>query len=181
LQWKSIQRGFTDNVFVAFHLRIGGIKMAKYSAIDIADYLLSLENDVEAGEVLSHLKLQKLLYYAQGFHLALYDEPLFDEKIEAWTHGPVCYDVYQKYKKYRSGRIPPQGSINLEKYDNRVKELLNEIHSVFGQFSAWKLRNMTHGERPWRQAWERNQAGYEEITHEELKEYFKTQLVHDDN
>ena len=54
------------------------------SAQDIADYLLAFVNRDE-GELLSNLKLQKLLYYAQGFYLALYDKPLFEDRIEAWT------------------------------------------------------------------------------------------------
>src|SRR5450631_518283 len=54
----------------------------------VADYFLSLV-DEEAGDSLSNLKLQKLVYYAQGFSLALTGKRLFDEAIEAWEHGPV--------------------------------------------------------------------------------------------
>ncbi len=63
--------------------------MAKYRAKEVADYSLgSVEPD--SGDNLSNLKLQKLVAYAQGFHLAMKDgEPLFDEPIEAWAHGPV--------------------------------------------------------------------------------------------
>ncbi len=58
------------------------------SCDDAAKYFLAQTSE-DAGDLISNLKLQKLLYYAQGFHLALYDEPLFPEAIEAWTHGPV--------------------------------------------------------------------------------------------
>lgn len=57
------------------------------SAIDVAKYLLILV-DREAGDAMTQLKLQKLMYIAQGIHLALYDVPLFKEEIEAWQHGP---------------------------------------------------------------------------------------------
>lgn len=58
------------------------------SAIDVAKYFLILV-DREAGDTITELKLQKLMYIAQGIHLALYDSPLFKEEIEAWQDGPV--------------------------------------------------------------------------------------------
>ncbi len=63
-------------------------------AIDISAYFIDYAyRGEEYGELISNLKLQKLLYYAQGFHLALYDKLLFSEDIEAWQHGPVVRDV----------------------------------------------------------------------------------------
>ena len=76
-------------------------------AIEVARYFLSL-TDEDAGELISNLKLQKLLYYAQGFHLVIYGEPLFPETIEAWAHGPVVTSVYHQYKEYGSEPIPAE-------------------------------------------------------------------------
>ena len=64
-----------------------------YNAIDIAKKIIC-KTDVEHGDTLSNLKLQKLLYYMQGFHLAFFDEPFFNESIEAWTYGPVVPVVF---------------------------------------------------------------------------------------
>jgi uncharacterized phage-associated protein len=49
--------------------------------------------------------------------------------------------------------------------------LLDEVYAVYGQFAAWKLRNMTHQEPPWCQTPEG-----QEITHDALRAYFKTQV-----
>jgi len=142
--------------------------MGKITAQDIANYFLS-QVDEDCGDGLSNLKLQKLLYYAQGFHLAIYGTPLFDEAIERWTHGPVVRDLYFKYKKHESDSIPrPEEYPQL---DEETKEFLDEIYSVFGQFSAWKLRNMTHEEPPWRNTPQNGQ-----ISHEDMKRYFETQI-----
>ena len=46
--------------------------------------------------LVSPLRLQKLLYYCQGWSLALLGRPLFRQPIEAWMNGPVVKDVYQK-------------------------------------------------------------------------------------
>lgn len=67
------------------------------SAIDVAKYLLILV-DREAGDAITQLKLQKLMYIAQGIHLALYDKPLLKEEIEAWQHGPVVRELYNEFK-----------------------------------------------------------------------------------
>lgn len=118
--------------------------MAK--AIDIAKYFVSL-SDSEAGDTISNLKVQKLLYYAQGFSLVILGKPLFDEDILAWNHGPVVASVYHELKHFGSSEISFQDcSVELDEAD---KQLLNDVYEVYGQFSAWKLRDMTHNEAPW--------------------------------
>lgn len=146
------------------------------SCIDVANYFLTQTDTEDAGDLISNLKLQKLLYYAQGFHLSLYGgEPLFGERIMAWTHGPVVREAYHYYKQYGSGPIPVPDEIDAALYNERTADFLDEIYRIFGQFSAWKLRNMTHEEPPWKDA-----APYSgEITHDALIEYFTTQLVDD--
>ena len=57
------------------------------------------------GDLITNLKLQKLLYFAQGWFLALYDTPLFKEEIQAWIHGPVVATVYHSYKGFGYGPI----------------------------------------------------------------------------
>jgi uncharacterized phage-associated protein len=144
------------------------------SSHDIAKYFLAQTNE-DAGDLISNLKLQKLLYYAQGFNLALYDEPLFPESIEAWTHGPVVPEVYHEYKDFGSSAIPMPSDVDFSKYDEQTIDLLNEVYSVYGQFSAWKLRSMTHDEEPWKNA----NVG-DIITLKSMEKYFKTQIVNED-
>ncbi|MBE9237290.1 SocA family protein [Anabaena aphanizomenioides LEGE 00250] len=145
------------------------------SGYDVAKYFLAQTNE-EAGDLMSNLKLQKLLYYAQGFHLALYDEPLFPESIEAWTYGPVVPEVYRAYKKYDSGAIPIPEDIDFSQYEQQSRELLDEVYSVYGQFSAWKLLSLIHEEEPWKNAREGDLV----ITHQVMKNHFKKQLVNAD-
>lgn len=73
-----------------------------YSAIDVARYFLA-QSDPDAGDTMSNLKLQKLLYYAQGVTLALTEKPLFSDPLEAWLQGPVVPSVFRKYKEAGSG------------------------------------------------------------------------------
>lgn len=141
---------------------------------DVAKYFLTLA-DEDAGDLISNLKLQKLVYYAQGFHLALNDAPLFEERIEAWQHGPVVPDLYRAYSPFGSAPLPGPTGFDIDQIDTETQELLDEVYEVFGQYSAWKLRNLTHEEPPWKDIFRRG-VSYIEITQESMAEYFKTQL-----
>jgi uncharacterized phage-associated protein len=140
-------------------------------ALDVANYFLSRANESEESDV-SNLKLQKLIYYAQAFHLAIYDKPFFDEDFEAWTHGPVCPGIYRQYKQFGASPIKVDSEINLDQFSQDQLDLLEEIYDVFGQFSAWKLRNMTHEEAPWKE----KEAVAGIIEKSSMMEFYKTRL-----
>ena len=124
--------------------------MAKYNVFAIADYFLykSQEDD---QELLSNMKLQKLAYYAQGLHLALFNEALFDEPIEAWTYGPVVPALYHGYKRYDKYGIPPSPEFKPSAIDQQTREFLDDIYQVFGQFSAIRLMHLSHSDSCWKE------------------------------
>lgn len=145
-----------------------------YSASTIAKWFLYYNQktmDEEDADLISNSKLQKLLYYAQGCYLAIKGVPLFREKILAWEHGPVVKEVYQEYRSNHSNGIVYDGT-----YDNSVKnddeEILIEVYKIFGQYSAWGLRNKTHNETPWKET-NRN----DEIDISIIKEYFEENYI----
>ncbi|MBN9590371.1 MAG: hypothetical protein BGN85_02220 [Alphaproteobacteria bacterium 64-11] len=114
----------------------------------VADYLLV--ECRERGEVLTNLKLQKLIYYAQAWELALRDRELFAEDCQAWIHGPVIPSQYQRFKDYQWRPITEE--IARPSLPEAVASHLNEIVDVFGADSAVALELMTHRERPWLEA-----------------------------
>jgi uncharacterized phage-associated protein len=97
--------------------------------------------------------------------------PLFREKIMAWNHGPVINEIYNKYKGNGNNPLFADADFQETKIDETLKEFIHEIYQVFGQFSAWRLREMTHSEPTWK-----NTLQSQEITHESMIEYFSTQL-----
>jgi uncharacterized phage-associated protein len=141
------------------------------SSIDVAKFFLAQANE-DAGDLVSNLKLQKLVYYAQGFHLAVFDRPLFDDPIEAWTHGPVVPDVYHHYKHHGSGSIPFPTDFNPDVFGQEQIELLNEVQQIYGQYSAWRLREMTHEEAPWKNNYKAGAMSLV-IPKEEMLDFFK--------
>lgn len=116
------------------------------TATEIARWFVN-RVDRESGDIISHLKLQKLVYYAQAWYLANFEKPLFDEEIEAWTHGPVVQSVWNEYKQYGWDAIPAGEEPNLEL---RIKAILELIFERYGDMGAKALENMTHREEPWR-------------------------------
>jgi len=142
-----------------------------YNALDIAKYLITLASP-EEEDLITNLKLQKLLYYAQGFHLALFGKPLFRERIEAWQYGPVVPEIYRFYKQYGSNSLPQPDDFNVDQYDRETQELLDEVYEVYGQYTAPTLMRFTHQEIPWKET-----PLNEEISHDLMKAYFETQLV----
>lgn len=150
--------------------------MAKTSAKAVADFLVHFS--IEHGDPLTNLKLQKLLYYAQAWHLALYDEPLFEEKFEAWVHGPVVRTIYQAFKQYKYGPIlDDPGDIH---FPEEVKQHLLDIMDVFGHYSAWQLERMTHLEKPWLAARKNlapDESSEEIISEDVMKEFYRSMMV----
>jgi uncharacterized phage-associated protein len=141
------------------------------TAKDVAQFFImkGLQDDADG---ISHMKLQKLLYYAKGFHQAIFEKSLFPEKLLAWVHGPVIEDIYHTYKHYGKSPINEYECDPCTQFNEEQLELLNEVWDVFGQFSAWKLRDMTHHEKPWLD----HEADASEISDEELASYFKTRV-----
>ena len=140
------------------------------NALETANIFLAL-SEPEVGDSITNLKIQKLLYYVQGFHLALYNKPLFDEDFVNWEHGPVIETLYHAFKEHGSEPLPVPENVTSDNFTDDQLELISEVNQVYGQFSAWKLRNLTHEEAPWLTT-VRNQT----IPKELLREYFLTRL-----
>lgn len=140
---------------------------------DVADFLLCESR--ERGEILTNLKLQKLLYYAQAWYLALQNKPLFSEDFQAWVHGSVLPSQYQRFKRCEWRPIleeiaPPQLSDDISSH-------LIEVVNVFGIETASALELMNHKERPWLEA--RKEIGADQpssnvISKESMRSFYKS-------
>lgn len=151
--------------------------MGKQVALDVADYLIQQAIDDDNGDLLTNLKLQKLLYYAQGCHLAIFGEPLFDGAIEAWDWGPVVPEVYHVFKVCGRQPIEETHSSQVD-IDASVAVFLNVISEKFGQFSATHLLRMTHQEALWRDIYVSGMNV--EMDKQRLKKFFEATWIDSD-
>jgi uncharacterized phage-associated protein len=118
--------------------------MQRADVRDVAAAFAAADPDLTA------MKLQKLAYYVQAWHLASHDEPAFDDEVQAWAQGPVVralYDIHQGLKKV--ARLAWGDPARLPASVRHVVELVRER---YGHLSAEELSGITHRERPWRDA-----------------------------
>lgn len=99
---------------------------------------------------LGAVKLHKLLYYCQGWHLAWTGEPMFRESIEAWDVGPVVADLWHDEDKGRRASAPVP-------VDDSARATINYVVARYGQLTGRDLVHLTHAEAPWRDASENGQ------------------------
>ncbi len=157
--------------------------MEVLKAIDVADWFIveakngwsnKLSQDkTENGEVIepfTHLKLQKMLYFAQAAHLALYDKPLFRDQIKAWALGPVVPTVYKIFKGYKGKNIANPTGIGFTKIDPAKVGFLKKSMLVFGKLSAYELVDISHRHAIWKNAYE---SESKIINQEEMRTFYK--------
>lgn len=147
----------------------------------VADYILT-KVDAGDGDSITHLKLQKLVYYCQAWYLAYYDEPLFDARIEAWAHGPAVWDLWQRFKAYGWQALNPSKLVTdpFADLDERQRDMIDEVWAAYGSLSGSDLRALTHSEAPWAAAYGNRAPGEAcdtEIPRETMRAFYKAQMV----
>lgn len=116
---------------------------------DVAAYIL------EQRGAMSAMKLQKLVYYSQAWHLVWEERPLFDDAIEAWANGPVVRELYRGHRGRYVVDEWSQGNAAALVDDERSS--IDAVLDFYGDRGAHWLSELTHREAPWREA--RREAG----------------------
>lgn len=110
----------------------------------------------EAKLSLSPLKLQKLLYYVQAWSLAVRREKVFPNKFQAWIHGPVCREVFDRFKDTHMlyDNISPANDMreSAAALSEDTRAHVDEVLAAYGELTGIQLENMTHDELPWQKA-----------------------------
>ncbi len=158
-----------------------------YDPRTISNYFLLLAN--EDGVTITPMKLQKLVYFAHGYFLAVTDNPLINDEVQAWQFGPVIPSLYHHIKHY--GRNPITGYLrsNLDTTQvlpesSVIRTFLRKIWEVYGGLSAIQLSKMTHEpDTPWAQTCKKHSGngniGWNIVIPDKLiKEHFDKQLSH---
>ncbi len=128
---------------------------------------LAMQND----ESVTPMKLQKLVFYAYGWCLAIKGDPLFEEGIQAWKYGPVVPSVYHAFKMYGNDAITTRATdlsydaeagmirinpVQLQSLPGKedevgfVRQLIKRVWEVYGKYTGIQLSNATHAVgTPW--------------------------------
>ena len=157
-----------------------------YSASLIA--FAFVQKGIAERNYVTQMKLQKMVYFAHGYHLAKYGEPLIFEKFEAWKFGPVVPNIYHTYKLYGSGAITDTNLIfdfytnqnSLLALDIRAKDAIEYTWIVTKGLSANNLSAWSHNnDAPWAKVYMPDKASIQ-IPDESIKEYFEGFLIKSD-
>ena len=153
--------------------------MKPYDVNTVADYvILSLNGDENFS--LINLKLQKLMYYIQAWSLGINGVPMMNAKFEAWVHGPVCIELYDRFKKDKNlySFIDEEDVLDNDsrsKIDSEDVEFIDYILENYAQYSGVQIEAMTHSEDPWinaRKGIKPMERCNNEITEQAMTDYY---------
>jgi uncharacterized phage-associated protein len=137
----------------------------------VANFFIELANGDEYGDGMTNMRLNKLLYFAQGHYFARTGNPLFEDDFEAWDYGPVVSGIYQQYKSYKKKPIVDvDADYSIETFNSDELDVLLDVAREYGKFSTSELVNMTHTDgSPWAEC---AKSQTQEITKKQIKDYF---------
>jgi uncharacterized phage-associated protein len=145
-----------------------GVREGEMATVhDVAAYILRKQGPMSA------MKLQKLVYYAQAWHLVWTESLLFEEPIYAWANGPVVKDLYVQHRGKFTVGVWPWG--DPDKLSVKEKMSVDAVLDFYGDKSAHWLSELSHREAPWRYAREglgAGERGSQEITQSSMFEYY---------
>ncbi len=139
------------------------------SVFDVAKYILKKTGPISA------MKLQKLVYYSQAWAVVWDDEPIFNEKIEAWSNGPVVRELYYEHQGVFTVTENTFQAGDPENIEEQHKETINAIIKAFSKKSGQWLSDQTHSEPPWldaREGIDDTERGNHEIPLSAMSEYY---------
>jgi uncharacterized phage-associated protein len=150
---------------------------------DVGNYFIAkseIDNkDITKFDLMTNMRLQKLVYYAQGVYTSIVGAPLFSDPIEAWTFGPVSPTLYQKFKQYEKNQI--QTDILFEEVKKQFSEtdlnVLDIIYKIFSSFSTQKLVQMSRNDKAWLDIYDKNSIIQDEIPLEKIIESCKRRFI----
>lgn len=148
-----------------------------YSALAVSNYFIN--KSLEEKKSVTPMKLQKLVYYAHGWYLALTKKPLVNEDIQAWDYGPVIKSVFHEFKNFGRKPINSQAEeyfskepYSIPENDKDTIKLLDKIWELYSPLTAIQLSNSTHQvNSPWHNTYKNSEKG-QVINESDIKKYF---------
>jgi len=136
---------------------------------NVAHYVLT-----QVGTITT-VKLQKLVYYSQAWSLAWDGVPLFNEDFQAWANGPVCFELFNAHRGLFLISSDDLAAYSDYKLSDCEQETIDIVIETYNKYSSQQLSDMTHQERPWKEAREGFAPGercHNIISKETMQDYY---------
>jgi uncharacterized phage-associated protein len=133
--------------------------------------------DLAKNENLTNMQLQKMVYIAHGFNLALRGTKLYYEDTRAWNFGPVVPELYEKLRKYGSSKVIEKiDTSDTVEPDEDSLEIIKAVYDNYKKYSGMQLSDLTHQNgTPWSKSWENNKYGV--IPADDIYEFYKSNHI----
>ncbi len=170
---QFLSNSFSGNSFSDLGTESGKKMVPPYDSRKVANQFIRFAKN--RGKPMTILRVLKLAYMAHGWHLALTNEPLVNEPVQAWRHGPVIPSIYYAFR--------PQGIIiglfpfvKEDELDQDTKGFLSHIDEMYQGLSANRLSALTHIKGgPWDMTYRAGELGTV-IPNNLIKEHFISKL-----
>ena len=142
-------------------------------SLEVAQYFLDKRNSKGDSTIpeYTNMKLQKLVYFAHGYSLAILDKPLIDSDFFAFKYGPIEMDLYAIVSSYGRNEVKKIKGVSDYSFTDEEMQLLEKVDATFSKYTASQLSEMTHRKgSPWSEVWALSPFG--RIPDELIKEYF---------
>jgi uncharacterized phage-associated protein len=154
-----------------------------YSALAIASKFIML--GIRDNKPVSPMKLQKLVYFAHGLHLAQYNKPLINEGVQAWEYGPVIPALYHQFKTWGNNPITESPRVGvliggsftsgLDFLDDDAEQTIRIAWDITKDITASQLSDWSHNTgSPWSNTYDGTSS--KKIKDQEIQAYFRTQM-----
>ncbi len=144
-----------------------------YDSTLVAAYILR-----QSPRALTPIEILKLVYIAHGWSLGFFGKPLITEPIEAWRHGPVARELYDKVKQFGTDPITPIPDVNASDFDDEsAVKVMDWVVNKYSGLTWWQLVDLTHEEdTPWHKVYveEGLNHGSAVIGNSLIKEYYQS-------
>ncbi len=165
------------------------LRYMAFTAAAVANRFLTLA--WREAKTITPLKMQKLVYFAHGWHLALFGKPLMMEPIQAWRFGPVIGSLYRLFREFGSEPITQRARVvsqdgyipallaneGTQDEVSRARAVIGRVWKEYGRFTASQLTTLTHSEdSPWSKVPNKERAETQ-IPNDLIKSFFLEQIA----
>ena len=127
--------------------RVTGDVMA-HDARAVANRLIRLSHS--NGKTLTHLQVQKLVYFCHAWMLAIFDKPMINQPVEAWQFGPAIGELQESLRQYGKNPVREIPVKRQKEYTNEEERIIRDVFDKYGGLSGYQLSMMAHQEgSPW--------------------------------
>lgn len=164
--------------------------MPFHSSLAIANEFIDRAR--RARRPITHMHLQKFVYLAHGWNLAVNSNALIEDPVEAWEFGPVVRRLYDALRSFGSAAIANPigwGADTDFRSDDRgpararllpeESAVIDRVWDVYGGYEAFQLSALTHAPgTPWERTYQRGRNHI--IEQHRIQDYFSEIASRDD-